>query len=394
VSRANANANTGSRWADLKTRLREAGVSQSELARAAGLSRPALNTLINHGLLPARCDRRRVDQQISAFLRRQGSEAWTPETVTPPRCNAVAPSSQTESINPEEIAMLLRKQNVSPQARRHFGLTRDPFADPERPDEVYLSSEMRYVRECLYQVARHGGFVGLVGESGAGKTTLREELIDRLQRDDQSVIVIQPYVLAMEGKDSQGKTLKAQHIAEAIMSTVAPLSPMRSSPEARFRQLHESLRDSARAGHSHVLVIEEAHSMPTVTLKHLKRFRELKDGLRPLLSVILVGQPELAVKLSEHNPEVREVVQRIEMLHLPALDNDLSAYLTHRFKACGLAQVLDEGAIGALRTKLTPTRGGGSMLYPLAVHNALAAAMNRAADLGLPIVTADLVRGS
>src|SRR5690606_4900928 len=152
-----------------------------------------------------------------------------------------------------------------------------------------------------------------VGESGAGKSTLREELQDRIRREEQAVLMIEPYVLGMEGTDSIGKTLRAQHIAEAVMATVDPLAKTKSSPEARFRQVHETLRQSARAGHSHVLVIEEAHSLPLATLKHLKRFRELKDGLRPLLSIILIGQPELATKLSEHNPEVREVVQRIEI---------------------------------------------------------------------------------
>lgn len=33
------------------------------------------------------------------------------------------------------------------------------------------------------------------------------------------------------------------------------------------------------------------------------------------------------------------------------------------------------------------------MLYPLAVHNALTAAMNTAADLGAPKVTRDIVAG-
>ncbi|MGH8088194.1 MAG: AAA family ATPase, partial [Stenotrophomonas sp.] len=159
--------------------------------------------------------------------------------------------------------------------------------------------------------------------------------------------------------------------------------------------LHAALRDSARSGHSHVLIIEEAHCLPLATLKHLKRFRELKDGLRPLLSVILIGQPELQVKLSEHNPEVREVVQRIEIVNLPALDAELEGYLTHRFKRnhLPLERVLDRSAIEALRAKLTPTRGAASLLYPLAVQNAITAAMNRAADLGVPAVTADVVRG-
>ena len=58
-----------------------------------------------------------------------------------------------------------------------------------------------------------------------------------------------------------------------------------------------------------------------------------------------------------------------------------------------LDKVLDNGALEALRTRLTPARGEGSLLYPLAIHNALAGAMNRAADLGVPLVTADVVRG-
>jgi len=111
--------------------------------------------------------------------------------------------------------------------------------------------------------------------------------------------------------------------------------------------------------------------------------------------VILIGQPELGVKLSEHNPAVREVVQRIEIITLPPLDNELGAYLAHRFKRAQvpLDKVVDQGAIDALRTKLVPSRGAGSLLYPLAVQNALTAAMNRAADLGVPTVTADVVRG-
>lgn len=291
--------------------------------------------------------------------------------------------------------MLLRKQNLTPAARRHFGLTRDPFAEPTCAEDVFLSSEIRYVRESMYQVARYGGFMAAIGESGAGKSTLREELIDRIRREEQAVIVVEPYVLAMEGNDQTGKTLKAQHIAEAIMSAVSPLAKVKSSPQARFEQLHSCLRESARAGHSHVLVIEEAHSLPLATLKHLKRFRELKDGLRPLLSVILIGQPELATKLSEHNPEVREVVQRIELISLPALDQDLEAYVTHRFQRVGTAlnKVVSSDALQALRTKLTPARGAGTLLYPLAVHNALAAAMNRAADLGVPVVNAQVIQG-
>lgn len=367
----------------LQALMREARIKQDALAAAAGLSRPALSSLIHHDVLPRRYDRTAVGARITHYLHQCGV------------AKAKAARWDSPQDPPEETAMLLRKQSLTPQARRHFSLTSDPFADPVTAADVYLSPDMRYVRESMYQVARNGGFLGVIGESGAGKTTLREELTDRIRREEQAVIVIEPYVLAMEGTDATGKTLRSQHIAEAIMASVAPLARIKSSPEARFRQLHESLRDSSRAGHSHVLIIEEAHSLPLPTLKHLKRFRELKDGLRPLLSIILIGQPELGLKLSEHNPEVREVVQRIELVQLPTLGTHLDAYLAHRFQRLGLPleKIADRAAIDALRTKLTPARGEGSLLYPLAVHNAMAASMNRAADLGVPQVTADLVRG-
>ncbi|CAM5386393.1 ExeA family protein [Rhodanobacter lindaniclasticus] len=380
----------------LKSVLAAAGIKQGAVADAARISRPALNGFINRGSLPLGTDRAAVERLITAFVHRHGGSTAGLFEVAAPCANTAQPVSPPDLSNDqEEMSMLLRKQSLTPAARRHFGLGRDPFADPTTADDVFLSTDIRYVREAMYQVARHGGFMAVIGESGAGKSTLREELIDRLRREEQAVIVVEPYVLAMEGNDQTGKTLKAQHIAESIMAAVSPLAKTKSSPEARFRQLHEALRDSSRAGHSHVLVIEEAHSLPLATLKHLKRFRELKDGLRPLLSVILLGQSELATKLSEHNPEVREVVQRIEVIVLPALDTDLDAYLAHRFKRAGtpVDQVLAKGATDALRAKLTPARGTGTLLYPLAVHNALAAAMNRAADLGVPQVNADVIGG-
>ena len=383
----------------LKPMMAAGRIRQAELALAAGISRPALCSLLDAGTLPKRYDRTVVEQRITAFLSRRGlrnAAAWT-EKAEPPCWSTAAPDQPQSSQPTEEIAdMLLRKSTLTPAARRHFQLPGDPFADPVTADDVFLSPDIRYVRESMYQVARHGGFLAVVGESGAGKSTLREELVDRIRREAQAVIVIEPYVLAMEGTDSIGQTLRSQHIAEAIMACVAPLARARRSPEARFRQLHDCLRESGRAGYGHVLVIEEAHNLPLPTLKHLKRFRELKDGLRPLLSVILIGQPELAMKLSEHNPEVREVVQRIEVVHLPTLGPSLGDYLTHRFKRLGVAldQVVERGALDALRSKLTPSRGDDSLLYPLAVHNALAAAMNRAADLGVPTVTADVLRGA
>lgn len=67
--------------------------------------------------------------------------------------------------------------------------------------------------------------------------------------------------------------------------------------------------------------------MPLPTLKHLKRFFELKRGFERLLGIVLIGQIELAVKLSENNPAVREVVRPCEVVTLQPLANGRLARL-------------------------------------------------------------------
>ncbi|MDK4697967.1 AAA family ATPase [Kingella negevensis] len=244
--------------------------------------------------------------------------------------------------------------------------------------------------------------MAVVGESGAGKSTLREDLQDRINREGRQVVVIEPYVLAMEDNDQKGKTLKAVHIAEAILEAVSPNTSPKRSPEARFRQIHKALADSAKAGNKHVLVIEEAHCLPLPTLKHLKRFFELKNGFERLIGIVLIGQTELGQKLSENNPNVREVVQRCEVVTLlPLTDGKLQGYLKHKFERVGVnvADVLTDNAIDAIAARLTVTSRNKnqlqqqSLLYPLAVNNLVSAAMNEAAGLGFSKVDADIVKG-
>ncbi len=372
----------------LKNVLAEHGVNQQALANHLNLSAAAISELVNHNRWPKTTDAQLLKGFINVFLSDRGVPSSTIATVFKP----VADTDKSANSKLKEIdEMLLRKYTLSPTAKRAFGLVRDPFREVQNADELFLTPDNRYVREALRSAACHGGFVAVVGESGAGKSTLRRDLLDWMQRSNQQVVPIQPYVLGMEDNDIKGKSLKASHIAEAIMATVAAGQSVKRSPEARFRQVHHALRESHRAGNKHVLIIEEAHSLPIPTLKHLKRFFELEDGFSKLLSIVLIGQSELAHKLDERNPSVREVVQRCELVTLQPLGSELEAYLQHRFKQASkpLSLIMDDGAIQALRTKLSGD--GYSVLYPLAIHNVLTAAMNDAAEIGLAVLNADLI---
>ena len=387
-----------------------AGYKQAGLARQLGIAPGTFSKAVALGLWPL--DAASLQADLRACLLERGITAADYDRAlrglenknaphTPSKARAGRTPSTTKSQG--DAAMLLRKQALTQEARRAFQLTRDPFTDDvQDAADVFTSPDVRYVRESMWSCAKHGGMLAVVGESGAGKSTLRRDLIDRIRREAASMIVCEPYVLGMEENDERGRTLKAAAIAEAIIASVSPLEKPRRSAEARFRQLHQLLRESYRSGNKHVLVIEEAHGMPTATLKHLKRFFELEDGFKKLLSIILIGQPELRMKLSEQNAEVREVVQRIEIVELPALDNHLQDYLAFKFKRVGLQldQVMDATAIDAMREKLSVAKRGTrpnqrelhSLLYPLAVANVTTAAINLAASIGAPQVTAEIIK--
>ena len=378
----------------MKEAFKRIGKSYAAAAAEIGCSKPMLVAVVNHGQWPKK-DADKLRKQLKQFFATNGADI--------PQClenePEAAPAITQES---EDNEMLLRKATLTQAARRHFGLVRDPFNDEiQSADDVYMTPDARYVREAMFQTACHGGFVAVVGESGAGKSTLREDLQDRINRESRQIVMIEPYVLAMEDNDIKGKTLKAVHIASAILEAVSPGTRPYRDAEARFRQVHRALQESAKAGNKHLLLIEEAHGMPVPTLKHLKRFFELKNGFERLLGIVLIGQTELAQKLSENNPHVREVVQRCELVTLlPLADGKLSGYLKHKFARAGadIAQIMDESAVDAVAERLTVrgrNKGGTeehSLLYPLAVNNLVSAAMNQAAELGLP-VDGDMVRG-
>jgi len=298
--------------------------------------------------------------------------------------------------------MLLQNATLSPQARQHFGLPRNPFVDDvQSSEDVYQTPSVRYVRAALMDCAMHHGFMAVVGESGSGKSTLAEDLEERIRADKRDVLVMRPYVLAMELNDVKGKTLKASHIAETVATALDPHLQMRSSPQARFAQLHDLLKTSRRAGMRHLLLIEEAHCLPTATLKHLKRFLELKDGMQRLVGVALVGQPELRDRLCSQNVEVREVMQRCEMVELEPLDGELEGYLRHKFGRFDLKfeDVFAADAMDAIRTRLIYLPRGArptearSVCYPLVVNNLVCRAMNAAAAVAWPKVDAQVIAG-
>lgn len=155
------------------------------------MSRTAISFLVNYGYFPKGTPeadvRRQVEEYLSANGVRNSEFATIWEAIgegaalhmTQPigaHLRAVTERKpvllrlKTEpDFEPMEIAML------SPAAKRHFKIFRDPFQDDvNSAEDVFLSEDQRYILEAMIQTAKAGGITAVIGESGSGKSTLRQ----------------------------------------------------------------------------------------------------------------------------------------------------------------------------------------------------------------------------
>lgn len=388
------------------------GVTISEMQAATGLGRGTVFRLLSNdwpaSSTPEELEALRANlrelfslcgatpEELATLFHARAAQGKARSTATPAERTDKRPAATTPTT--EDPDMLLAKQTLTPQAKRHFKLFSNPFDGEVTKDEQFFAGDdIRWVRESAWQCVQNGSFVAIVGESGAGKTTVLADLEARLQAEARGVTLIKPGVLGMEENNNRGQMLKSADILHAVITTLQPTATVPQTLQARTVKAHKLLAASAEAGNFHLLVIEEAHGLPDATLKHLKRLHELRLGRRPLLGILLLAQPELKKRLVDglRNGALREVAQRCEVVDLLPLDNDLRAYLVCRAEAAGrrLGELVDEAGVEQLRMRLTrkTDKGAVSMCYPLAVNNMVTKALNTAAELGVPVVTKDVI---
>lgn len=414
VSELMAPARIGERL-ELASVMERVKVSLGDLAEAVGISKTAIFSIVTSNVWPKTQDSDALKTKVEAYLRGRGAtddllqviwcakrsaRSLVPRSETDPY-GRLRDAQATPTDEPKATDMLLAKQTLTYAASKAFALFQNPFdGEVTRQEELFTNGELRFIREAMWQAGKNGRFVAVVGESGSGKTTLLGDLEDRIERDRAQLVVIRPSVLSMTDNERQGRPLKAADIIAAIILTLNPQARVPLTHEARARQMQRMVEESAKVGNGHLLVIEEAHALSINTLKALKRLNEVcRLGRRAVLGILLLGQPELRVKLDERRADMREVVQRCEVVELPPLGSDLQGYLSHRAKAQGkqLAELIDDGGLAELQSRLTVTSpdrrmGTVSLLYPLAVNNLMTACLNTAAELGVPLINRDVVR--
>jgi general secretion pathway protein A len=218
----------------------------------------------------------------------------------------------------------------------HFGLARDPFRN-EVNLEFWFSSRAhvevgRRLRRCVEQGKE---LCVLVGEVGSGTTTVARALIEQLdvERFEAGVLVLP--------RGAEPDALRA-----AIARQLGVEEPASGRGDA-LRQLHGHLVALREADRRAVIAIDEAQTIGTEALAELRALSNLEHDDRRLLTIVLIGTPQLETALAR-DPDL---LARVELrLRLEALGQaDAHAYLAHRLEvAGGDANLFDADVLAAI----------------------------------------------
>jgi general secretion pathway protein A len=102
-----------------------------------------------------------------------------------------------------------------------------------------------------------------------------------------------------------------------------------------------------------VLIVDEAQSLPMELLEEIRLLANIETNNEKLLSVIIAGQPELAVRLNER--ALRQFKQRVALRCelRPLTAQETAAYIVGRIKAAGgvAAEVFTRQAVAMMHER-------------------------------------------
>ena len=219
-----------------------------------------------------------------------------------------------------------------------FGLRENPFHIS--PDPRYLSFN-RQTQEAFdavtYGIAGRQGLIVLTGEVGTGKTTLTNHLLNWLrQRQTPVSFIVNPH-------------LGAGDLFDFMLADFG--IPCEADQKAdKLALLNSWLFARHRSGQTPILIVDEAHGLPSKVLEEIRLLLNLETAQQKLLQVVLVGQPELEGKLCR--PELLKLRQRVTV-HCkigPLNEAETRGYLHRRVGLAGghVESVFTSDAIDAV----------------------------------------------
>jgi len=204
-----------------------------------------------------------------------------------------------------------------------FSLKEKPFSLTPNPRYLYLSKTHNEVyAHLIYGIENRAGFVEVTGEVGTGKTTILRTLLTNLDEAKYRVAFI------------FNPKLNAFELLRNINREFGVSEEGGSSSEL-IHTLNSFLLAENQAGRTPILVIDEAQNLSGEVLEQIRLLSNLETADDKLIQVILVGQPELRLHLSDHS--LRQLNQRIAVRYQlrPLNREETRGYVLHRLKIAG-----------------------------------------------------------
>lgn len=205
----------------------------------------------------------------------------------------------------------------------HFGFRETPFG--VTPDPRFFYSHPVYLEglaALVHGIRSKKGFMLVTGEVGTGKTTLLRKLMRHLEATVQFVFVSNSH-------------LTSYGLTELMVHDLGLTNKEKGRLEM-IQELNNYLIQQLRTARTVALLIDEAQKLSDEALEGLCDLSNLETDEEKLLQIVLVGQPELATKLSKSS--LRRIKQRIALhhrLHALQTPSEVEQYMRHRLQIAG-----------------------------------------------------------
>lgn len=210
----------------------------------------------------------------------------------------------------------------------HWKLNAMPFQNTPDPRFFYSSPQHdEALARLLYAVHQKVGAAMLTGTFGCGKTLLGETLLRALVGEKYKIAFI--------------KNPKLDYI-ELLVAIVQELGGGKNLPSKKsdlvttfvLNELKEILMNNARDGSETIIIIDEAHIMedPSV-LEGLRLLLNFQNNDQFLLTLLLLGQPELKAHVSQFKPLSQRISVKCHLDHLTA--EEIRHYIDRRLQTAG-----------------------------------------------------------
>ncbi len=254
-----------------------------------------------------------------------------------------------------------------------YGLKEPPFG--LTPDPRYIFRTERHLEMLAtvrYAIEHNKGLLVVTGEVGCGKTMILRAALQRLGEDVLSVYIFNPFLTAPE-------------FFEQLATEFGLNLPKRFSKPELLAALGHLLASRHSQGLRTVLIIDEAHGLPTALLEEIRLLMNFETSSEKLIQVILSGQPELEELLNR--PALRQLKQRVSLRCQirPLSVFEINKYIRFRLKQAGAenGNLFDSGAIGLI--------GHVSGGIPRVVNNVCDNALLYGYAAGARVITRDII---